>query len=35
MNVEQLVDSQLEGETTVLGDSPSQCHFVHYRFRMT
>jgi hypothetical protein len=35
MNVEQLVERELAGETEILGKSLSQCHFVHHKFHMT
>jgi hypothetical protein len=35
MNVEQLVEQELAGETKVLGESQPQCHFVHGKSHMT
>jgi hypothetical protein len=30
MSMEHLVESELAGETEVLGDNLPQCHFVHH-----
>jgi hypothetical protein len=35
MNVEQSVESELAGETEVLGENLPQCHYVHYKSHMT
>jgi hypothetical protein len=35
MSVEQSVELELIGETKVLGDNLSTCHFVHEKFDMT
>jgi hypothetical protein len=35
MNVEQLVEWELTGETEILGENPPQGHFVHKKFHMT
>jgi hypothetical protein len=32
MNLEQSVEGELAGETEVLGESLSQCHFVHHKY---
>jgi hypothetical protein len=34
LNVEQLVEWQLAGETEVLGENLPQYHFVHYKSHM-
>jgi hypothetical protein len=31
MNVEQLVEWELTGETEVIGENLSQCHFLHHK----
>jgi hypothetical protein len=31
INVAQLVECELAGETEVLGENLSQCHFIHYK----
>jgi hypothetical protein len=35
MIMEQLVEWGLAGETEVLGENLSQCHFVHHKSHMT
>jgi hypothetical protein len=35
MSLEQSVEKQLVGETEVLGENSSQCHFVHHKSHMT
>jgi hypothetical protein len=35
MNMEQLVEWELAGETEVIIEILSQCHFVHHKFHMT
>jgi hypothetical protein len=35
MIVEQSVERELAGDTEVLGENLSQCHFVHHKFHMT
>jgi hypothetical protein len=35
INVEQSVECELAGETEVLGENLSQCHFVHYKSHIT
>jgi hypothetical protein len=35
MNTEQLTEREFKGETEVLGENPSQCHYVHHRSHMT
>jgi hypothetical protein len=35
MSVEQSVESELVGETEVLGENPPQCHFVHRKSRVS
>jgi hypothetical protein len=35
MIVEQLVEWRLAGETEVLGEKLTQCHFVHHKSHMT
>jgi hypothetical protein len=35
MIVEQSVESELVGETEVLGENLPQCHFVHHKPHMT
>jgi hypothetical protein len=35
MNVEQLVECELAGETEVLGENLHQCHFVYHNTHMT
>jgi hypothetical protein len=35
MNMEQLVEWELAGETEVLGENLSQCHFLHQKFHIT
>jgi hypothetical protein len=33
--VEQSVECELEGETEVLGENLSQCHFAHHKSHLT
>jgi hypothetical protein len=35
MIVEQSVESELAGETEVLGENLLQCRFIHHKFHMT
>jgi hypothetical protein len=35
MNMEQLVEWGLAGETEVLGENLPECHFVYYKFHVT
>jgi hypothetical protein len=35
MDMEQLVEWELAGETQVLVENPPQCHFVHHKSHMT
>jgi hypothetical protein len=35
MNMEELVELELAGETEVLGENLPQCHFVPYKSQMT
>jgi hypothetical protein len=34
MNIEQLVEWELAGETEVLGENLSHCHFLHQKSHM-
>jgi hypothetical protein len=35
MSVEQSVESELAGETEVLGENLPQCHFIHHKSYVT
>jgi hypothetical protein len=35
MNVKQSPELELEGETEVIGEKLSQCHFFHHKSHMT
>jgi hypothetical protein len=35
MIVEQSVEGEMAGETEVLGENLTHCHFVHHKFHMT
>jgi hypothetical protein len=35
MNVEQLAEWELAGETEVVGENLPQCHFAHHESHMT